>query len=101
MRVGGEVSTPEEISRVPVDLSGVSPEVRGYSVCIMEAVIDRDGAVTTIRTLRPSPVPMKARPVINAIARAVKQWRYKPAVYRGRPVSVYLTVTVTHCLDSE
>ena len=31
--------------------------------------------------------------------RAVRQWRYRPATYRGKFVRVYVTVTVTFRLN--
>ncbi len=34
-------------------------------------------------------------------ARAVTQWKYRPAMLDGRPVRVYLTVTVTFRLNTK
>lgn len=54
----------------------------------LECVIDTAGRVTNIHVL--SSVPLLDQAAIEA----VRQWRYRPTVYYGRPVSVLMTVTV-------
>ena len=97
MRVGGEVTEPVEISRVAPDYSRIPDSARGLSVCIFEAVIDKSGAVINVHRLRPRAVSPKCKPVLDEIARTLPLWRYRPATYKGRVVSAYLTITVTHC----
>jgi hypothetical protein len=62
-------------------------------IAIFELVIDAEGTVTSVRTLR----FLKARPPCPeleiACKKALSQWRYRPATLRGVPVPVYLTVT--------
>lgn len=99
MRVGGEVLEPTEVSRVYPDYARIPPSARGLGLCIFESTIDAEGAVTGIRLLRPYRVASKCKPAVDEIARTLALWRYKPATYRGRPVPVYLTVTVTHCIS--
>ena len=39
-------------------------------------------------------------PLLNEEAlKAVRQWRYRPALFRGKPVRVYVTVSVTFRLN--
>ncbi len=99
MRVGGEVVEPIEVFRTGPDYSRIPPSARGLGVCIFESTIGADGHVTGIRLLRPYRVAPTCKPAIDEFARTLALWRYKPASFRGRPVPVYLTVTVTHCIS--
>ena len=51
------------------------------------------GCITNVHLLRSS------SPELDMMGmEAVAQWRYRPARLNGRPVRVYLTVTVTYRL---
>src|SRR5664279_1535053 len=90
MRVGPGVTEPVEITRVKPRL--VQNKNLGAGVIILEGIITADGKVEKVRVLRP--VSPEAD---EAAVEAVRQWRYRPATYQGRPVPVYLTVTVNIC----
>jgi TonB family protein len=61
---------------------------------MIEAIIGRDGNVRETRVIR------SAHPLLDEEAlKAVRLWVYKPATWKGRPVSVYLTVTTTFSLN--
>ena len=69
-------------------------KARLQGIVILEAIITKDGNVESVRVLR------GINPLLdNAAMRAVQQWKYKPATFNGRPVPVYLTVTVTFKLQ--
>lgn len=94
MRVGGEVKEPIEVSRVKPQYPEAARKARMQGVVILEAIITKDGSVSDVRILR------GINPLLdNAAMRAVQQWKYKPATFNGRPVPVYLTVTVTFTLN--
>jgi len=94
MRVGGEVKEPVEISRVKPQYPEAARKARMQGVVILEAIITKVGNVESVRILR------GINPLLdNAAMRAVQQWKYKPATFNGRPVPVYLTVTVTFTLQ--
>jgi protein TonB len=94
MRVGGEVKEPIEISRVKPQYPEAARKARMQGVVILEAIITKVGNVESVRVLR------GLNPLLdNAAMRAVQQWKYKPATFNGRPVPVYLTVTVTFTLQ--
>lgn len=59
----------------------------------MEAVLDPSGHVTQIRVIRSIPL------LDQAAVDAVRQWRYTPSVYNGRPVSVLMTITIRFTLQ--
>jgi protein TonB len=54
----------------------------------LDALIDAQGNVTTMKVLSGSPV------LHQAALEAVKQWKYSPAQLDGTPTSMHLTVTV-------
>jgi protein TonB len=77
----------------------VYPEIarhrRHEGVVIIEAVINRQGSVVDARVLKDPGFGMA-----EAALAAIRNWRYEPATLDGRPVSVYLTVTVSFQLRS-
>src|SRR5438876_7406131 len=71
----------------PVYPSGArGPRVQG--IVVIEATIDRDGAVESARVLRSIP------PLDQAALEAVKQWRFKPTLLNGTAVPVVAALTV-------
>jgi protein TonB len=94
IRIGGEVVAPEKISDVKPIYPDIARKARVQGVVIIEAIIDKNGTVTDARTLRGLPMG-----VSEAALDAVRKWKYRPATLNGRPVAVYLTVTVTFTLQ--
>lgn len=87
-RVGGEVTAPVSITRVEPNYEGCAgKQVWGFP--ILEAVIDESGQVRDLKLLS------KVHPCLaEAILPAVRQWRFKPGTYKGRPVPVIYNMTV-------
>jgi TonB family protein len=56
---------------------------------ILEAIIDEEGTVQSVKVLRPVPL------LTQAAVAAVEQWHYSPVMLNGRPVLAILTVSVT------
>ena len=79
-----------------VDVRPIYPEVarlaRVEGTVILEAVLDTDGRVTQLKVIRS--VPLLDQAALNA----VRQWRYAPSTYGGKPVSVLMTITVRFTL---
>ena len=59
---------------------------------VLEAVLDTYGNVTELRVVRSVPL------LDQAALDAVRQWKYTPSVYAGRPVSVLMTITIRFTL---
>jgi len=80
-----------------VDVRPIYPEparaARIEGVVVMEAVLDLTGHVTQLRVIRS--VPM----LDQAAMAAVRQWRYTPTMYYGKPVSVLMTITISFKLQ--
>ena len=93
-RAGGDISEPVEISRVlPTVPPAVQRSAGSAGILLFEATITAEGTVTNVRSLRP--VPAAARELERLYAEALARWRYRPAIYKGRPVRVYLTISFT------
>jgi protein TonB len=86
-----------EVPRKVADVHPAYPEVarqaRVEGTVILEGVIDTTGRVTQLRVLRSVPL------LDQAALEAVRQWRYTPSTYGGRPVSVLMTITVRFTLS--
>jgi periplasmic protein TonB len=58
-------------------------------VVVLEIVILADGSVDRVRVVRGD------EPFASAAVEAVKTWKYEPARFKGQPISVYRTFSVT------
>ena len=96
-RVEGEVCPPILRTRVEPVYPEVARRSRESGVVILEAVIEADGGVSDLAVLKATREPL----LDEAALRAVSQWEYQPATKEGKPVPVYLTVTVNFQLHSE
>jgi protein TonB len=88
-----EIVPPELIldSRVEPDFPELARVARHSGRVILRAVIDKEGSVVEIEMVDCT------RPGFGfeeAATEAVRQWRYRPATLRGRPVPVYLVVLI-------
>lgn len=88
MRVGGDVSAPIAIKRIEPNYKACEGQ-KIWGFPILEAVIDEKGLPTRVRMLS------KVHPCLEKIVTdAVRQWRFKPATCKGKPVAVMYNVTV-------
>jgi protein TonB len=97
------VQGPVRVAQLPepprklVDARPLYPEVaraaRVQGTVVLEAVIDSGGRVTQLKVL--TSVPLLDQAALDA----VRQWRYAPSTYAGRPVSVLMTITVRFTLQ--
>jgi periplasmic protein TonB len=62
---------------------------------ILEAIIQIDGTVASVRVLRETPAHVGFGEAAKA---AVERWRYRPGTQEDRPVAVYFTVIVDFAL---
>lgn len=88
-RVGGSVTRPVVVDRVPLDLAALGQNRnRKAGVVIVETVIDEKGSVQSVRTLKGLDPEIDAAVLAN-----VRQWKFKPGTIAGKPVPVYYTLT--------
>ncbi len=92
-RVGGDVDPPILEKRIEPAYPEAARRDRVQGVVILEAVISANGCVRGVSVIK------GVDPRLDfESARAVSQWRYRPARLNGSPVRVYLTVTTTFSL---
>jgi periplasmic protein TonB len=92
VHIGGQVKAPALLRRIEPVYPDVAVLAKLTGVVVLEATVDTDGAVTSVRVLQSRGVLDKA-----AIG-AVKQWQYTPLVLNGIPTSFVLTVTLNFAL---
>ena len=85
---------PVEIQRVQPTYPEEARKNRVQGRVVVRAVIDEKGIVTKVEAVE-SPDPMLTESALEA----VKKWTYKPATKKGKPVKVFLTVTVSFKLS--
>ncbi len=88
VRVGGDVKPPVLIRKVDPDYSACGAGRTG-SLLIFEAVIDRNGDVQAVRSLKPIDACVE-----RAFVAATRQWKFKPGTLNGVPVDVIYNFTL-------
>ncbi len=87
--VGGEVTRPKLLNRIEPSYPDKVRKEKVSGQVIIQAVIEKDGTVGRASVVRP------VHPELDAAAlEALRQWRYEPARQNGKPVAVYMTVTI-------
>lgn len=93
VRVADLPVTPRKIGDVRPVYPEIARAAHVQGTVIMEAVLDTTGRVTQLRVIQSAPM------LDQAALDAVRQWRYTPSLYGGRPVSVLMTITVRFTLQ--
>jgi TonB family protein len=89
-RVGGEVKPPVLVRKVEPKYPGKLRADKKSGIVALQATIDDHGFVVNPVVIRHS------EPEFDAAAlEAVRQWQYSPATLEGKPVAIYLTITVS------
>lgn len=89
MRVGGGVSAPQLIYSVDPEFSDEARRAKYQGVCVVSLVVDTQGNPQRIQIARALGMGLDEKAV-----EAVKQYKFKPAYYKGRPVPVVIDVEV-------
>jgi TonB family protein len=90
IRVGGNVRAPRKEVHVNPVYPPLMQEAGLSGVVPVEAIIGRDGVVSSVRVLSAQAHPDLA----TAAVEAVRQWRFTPTLLNGQAVEVVMTVTV-------
>jgi protein TonB len=93
IRLHQGMKAPQKIVDVAPVYPPVAQRAQVEGVVILEAVIDAQGRVASVRVLRSIAL------LDQAAAEAVKQWRFTPALLNAEPVPVVMTVTVNFTLQ--
>ena len=90
-----DVTAPVLVQRVEPVYPEIARRGRAEGKVVVEAVIDDRGVVQEPRVVQSTTIPLLNEEALKA----VRQWRYRPALFRGKPVRVYVTVSVTFRLN--
>lgn len=93
-RLGGEVVAPEKIYYPSPGYTEEARLARIQGVVILEAVIDANGNVASVKVLKGLPMGLTESAVETA-----KKWTFKPARRDGEPIAVYLNLSVRFSLQ--
>lgn len=94
MSVGGGVSAPEVIHSVQPQFTPEARSQNHQGVVAVQLIVDTQGFPQAVRVVRSLGMGLDE----EAIA-AVKQYRFRPAKYEGRSVSVQMVIDVDFRLD--
>jgi protein TonB len=88
VRIGGNISAPALVKRVEPVYPDLALMAKVGGMVILEAVVNTDGSVESVRVLR------SVKFLDNAAIDAVRQWKYSPLILNGVPTPFVLTVTL-------
>ncbi|MEM1182376.1 MAG: energy transducer TonB [Acidobacteriota bacterium] len=89
-----EVTKPVKLSTSAPQYANLARLARLQGQVIIQAVIDTEGKVHSVRPLKSMPLCLTEEAML-----AVQEWTFKPAKLRGEPVSVYYNLTVNFRLE--
>jgi TonB family protein len=90
LRVRSRVAAPRLKKKVEPSYPAEARKAGEEGMSVYEAIISASGCVQDVRLVKSS------TPRLDVLGmEAVSRWKYEPATLDGRPVRVYLTVTVT------
>lgn len=87
--VGGGVSEPVLVYSVDPEFSDEARRAKYQGICIVELIVDAQGNPQQVKVVRPLGMGLDEKAV-----QAVKQYRFKPAVFHGKPVPVMVDISV-------
>lgn len=85
---------PQEIDRVMPRYPAVARRRNVGGAVVVRGIVRRDGTIDNVEVIKDLPYGLG-----EEARRAVSQWRFRPATYRGEPIDVYYTVTVNFRLQ--
>ncbi len=93
-RIDGSILPPEKVYYPSPRYTEDGRRERVQGVVILEAVIDEEGDVYDVRVLKGLPLGLTESAVETA-----RQWKFRPATQNGRPVPVFLNLTIRFSLQ--
>lgn len=95
IRVGGNIRPPRKLKDVKPIYPDSMREAGREGVVTIDAVIGRDGSVTTAHVTSADVHPDLAIAALDA----VRQWKFAPTLLNGNPVDVVMSVSISFTLE--
>jgi periplasmic protein TonB len=89
MKMGGGVSAPVLIYDPDPEFSDEARRAKYQGVCVVGLIVDAQGNPQQVRVVRPLGMGLDEKAL-----EAVRQYKFKPAMYKGRPVPVEIDIEV-------
>ena len=89
-RPGNGVSAPQLVHSVDPQYSDAARKAKLAGICLLSLTVDTNGMPQDVRVVRPLGKGLDEKAI-----EAVKQYRFKPAIYEGHPVPVQLDIEVS------
>jgi TonB family protein len=89
MHPGGGVSAPQVIYSVEPEFSDEARRAKYQGVCILSLIVDAQGNPQNIQLARALGMGLDEKAI-----EAAKQYKFKPAYYKGHPVPVLINLEV-------
>jgi periplasmic protein TonB len=87
--VGGGVSAPSVIYAVDPEFSDEARRAKYQGICVVTLIVDSQGNPQRVRVTRPLGMGLDQKALD-----AVRQYRFKPAYFQGKPVPVEISIEV-------
>ncbi len=94
MSVGGGVTAPQVIHRVEPDFSDAARQAKYQGTVSIRLIVDPQGNPENIEVVRHLGMGLDAKAI-----EAVRQYKFRPAMYQGHPVPVQMVIDVDFHLD--
>lgn len=88
-RVGGGVSNPVLVYAPDPEFSDQARRAKYQGVCVLELIVDTQGNPQRVHVVRPLGMGLDEKAM-----EAVRQYKFKPAMYQGRAVPVVIQIEV-------
>ena len=95
VRVSGQIRAPRKLRHVSPSYPKLPPGIVGSGSWVGELLIDAQGKVARVWTIREPRLNPPYPPFSKAIADAVRQWEFEPSKVKGVPTPVCMTVVTT------
>jgi protein TonB len=93
IHIEGEVTTGLLIKKVNPEYPTKARRKRTQGTVILRAVISKEGDIVDLSVVSGDPL------LVKSALKAVKQWKYKPYFFQGKPVEVDTEIRVNYALS--
>ncbi len=94
MTVGGGVTAPKVIHSVDPQFSDAARNAKYEGTVSIQLIVDPQGNPQNIHVIRHLGMGLDAKAI-----EAIRQYKFKPAMFQGHPVPVQMVIDVTFHLD--